>query len=112
MEMDGTSFDKMAKSLATGRSRRSVLKGLFAGLAATATTRVLSAQACTPPGFPNYCNADIECCDNGLCINGICQCPTGTKKCGDRCISQSSTCGPQYCPAGYSTCGTQCIDKT
>lgn len=111
--VDATRFDAAAKSLAHGMSRRRVLRGLLAGVAATVTSRALPAAAtCTPPGFPNYCNADSECCDNGLCINGICQCPAGKKKCGDGCIDQSRTCGPQYCPTGYRQCGSQCIDTT
>lgn len=110
--MDGARFDAAAKALATGVSRRTMLKGLVGGVMAAITSRAAPAAACTPPGFPNYCNADSECCDNGLCINGICQCPTGKKTCGDRCIDQALTCGPSYCPAGYKTCGTRCIDTT
>ena len=110
--MDGTRFDAATKSLANGVSRRTVLRGLFAGLAAAVTARALPAAACIPPGPLNYCNADSECCNDSRCINGICQCPAGKKKCGDRCIDQALTCGPQYCPAGYRQCGAQCIDTT
>jgi hypothetical protein len=111
--MNADRFDAAAISLADGLSRRRVLRGLVAGIVSVVTTRALPASAtCTPAGFPNYCNADSECCDNRPCINEICQCPTGQKKCGSGCIDQAQTCGPQYCPAGYSQCGTQCVDTT
>ena len=111
--MDGTRFDTAAKALARGMTRRTVIKGLFAGLGTVAVSRTpAAALTCTPPGGLNYCNADSECCDNGLCRNGICQCPTGEKICGTGCIPLAQTCGPTYCPVGFRTCGGTCIDIT
>jgi hypothetical protein len=110
--MDGTRFDAATKSFANGVSRRVLLKSILGGFAAALTARALPVSACTPPGPLNYCNTDSECCSGSRCINGICQCPTGTKQCGDRCIPSDQTCGPQYCPTGYTQCGTQCIDTS
>ena len=110
--MDGTRFDTAAKALARGVSRRSVLRGMLGGILGVTIARAPVGAACTAPGPLAYCNSDADCCDVSVCLLGICQCPTGKKACGERCIDTALTCGPTYCPAGYKTCGTTCIDTT
>lgn len=110
--MDGIRIDEVSRALARGTSRRAVLKGLFAGVAAAVGVRALPAAAavCTPPGPLNYCNSDAECCGDSLCRGGICTCPTGQKICQGSCIASTATCGPSYCPAGFTPCGGVCKD--
>jgi hypothetical protein len=114
--MDGMRFDDVSRALARGTSRRAVLKGLFAGVAAAAGLRALpdsaDAATCTPPGPRNFCNFDVECCSGSLCRNGACSCPAGKKICGSGCIDESQTCGPSYCPAGFKVCGGICKDTS
>jgi len=49
--MDGSNFDELVRSLGAGRSRRSVLKGLFAGGAAVAAGRVGGTLAAPKPRY-------------------------------------------------------------
>src|SRR5215213_969450 len=61
LSMDGQHFDRMARRLATSASRRTVLRGLAAGLAGAAGLRALRAEAgqtkkplCHATGDPAY----------------------------------------------------------
>jgi hypothetical protein len=52
--MDGRGFDDLARRLATGRSRRSVLRGLIGGGAALVAARAGTALA-DPPAMVDVC---------------------------------------------------------
>lgn len=113
--MDGTRFDSVARSLASGVSRRSVLKGAVAALAAAVTARTLPAVAavtCTPPGNTqtSACNTDVECCANSVCVYGRCRCASGYKGCGSTCIPTNQVC--TVCNGGgpIKSCTGGCTD--
>ncbi len=80
--MDGRRFDGLTRSLASGVSRRSLIKGLFAGGAAVAvTSRAIAAQ-------------------------DVCDCGTGYICCNGGCILEGETCcGEGYCPETDVCCG-------
>jgi hypothetical protein len=86
--MDGSRFDNLARAVATGASRRSVLKGLAAGLAATAlrftgsgiavaqNTVPLGGQ-CSGLGANSECSqagGSVVCSDNGVARDGQFNC--------------------------------------
>lgn len=67
--MDNRKFDDLTRSLATGKSRRTVIKGLFGG--------VVGGIAIA--GRPAYgalaqlgCGSDEQCAENEICCNGVC----------------------------------------
>jgi hypothetical protein len=114
--MDDRRFDALTKSLASGSSRRSLIKGLL-GLAGLATTGAIvrnevdaarrgssGPSAPTPPPLPTAqptrtavptkapsCPGRQVPCDGGCC------CPAGETKCGPAC-----------CPAGATCCDNAC----
>ena len=113
--MDGLRIDDVSRALARGASRRAVIKGLVAGIAAAVGVRSLPPEAaaaatCTSPGPLNYCNSDADCCGASLCRGGVCTCPAGQKICQGGCIASTATCGPTQCPAGFRSCGGICKD--
>src|SRR5688572_15669919 len=90
--MDGQRFDELTKRLATGASRRSVLKALLGGAGAVAIGSVAKSQAaaqpeCIPettftvcgPGYTLPATAQgnqdgVGCCNgNGNCCSGACE---------------------------------------
>jgi hypothetical protein len=90
--MDNQRFDALARALATGTSRRTVLKGLAGGavggtlLIAGATSQPAAAQqvACTT-GTQNACPAGYICCPTtntpggpGICHSASVGCPAPT----------------------------------
>jgi hypothetical protein len=106
--MDRDRFDRLARSLAQERSRRSLLRGLTGAAIFAAPRAARAAGTCTPPGPRNFCNADSECCSTALCRNGACVCPAGTRPCGSTCAPADRDCG---CPvAGQRRCNGACID--
>ena len=117
--MDGSAFDAFARSLATGRTRRSAVKMLgLAALAAAgfrAAPRALAQAACTPS--KEACQTNDECC-RGACVDNVCDstcseagaiCETNLDCCsGNACLDDAGAprCLPQACGAG----GAACID--
>lgn len=102
--MDQERFDRLTKSLGSGHSRRSVLRGIVAGLAAGLGMREVSAdhrpnhgggggnpQGRCREGFtncrgtcvkldsnPEHCGACFTVCSpDEVCLNGSCSCPSG-----------------------------------
>ncbi|HET9659156.1 MAG TPA: hypothetical protein VFP05_02425 [Thermomicrobiales bacterium] len=126
--MDDRRFDALVRSLASGQSRRTVLKGLLGlgGLAAGAGVQVADAARRPAP------NPTVPKCPGRQTWNGvICGCPTGSDQCGAECCDTGvSVCcdnacchGECYgeelcCPAGRVVCdgtccasGEQCCER-
>jgi hypothetical protein len=66
--MDGHRFDNIARALAGGTSRRSVLKGLVGGLAGVVALRATHTSAQTPCQTSDDCGARQFCC-RGACYD-------------------------------------------
>ncbi len=99
--MDQSTFDDLARSLATTRSRRDVLKRLVAGAAggavlATGFARSIkpaSAQQCTPDD--GACTHGSDCCSGSCDDSGYCYTPDTT------CIEDGGLCqAGLYCCSG------------
>lgn len=93
--MDDRRFDAFVRLLATGSSRRQLVKGLLAlGGVAAAGARVPSAEAArrpTPTPRP------VTCPGQQTLQDGVCACPPNT-----------TGCGPDCCPAGAQCCDNAC----
>ena len=109
--MDGQTFDRIAKALAEGRSRRSVVRALAGGVAGGALAwlggTAGAAGRCRTVG--QACKTNEDCCP-GPTRNGNVACtPTGrkqpTKSC--ECANAADPCGgaccaaDQFCDAGF-----------
>jgi hypothetical protein len=108
--VDGTRFDRLARSLAVGHSRRHVLGGLVS-LAAALAGRTAVGAAC-PPG-------QVRKRDRCLCkktgrppVDGACPCPRGQIDTGDglgclACRWNDDCTAPQTCGGGgtVNVCG-------
>jgi hypothetical protein len=127
----GSSFDELAKGLATGTiSRGRALKMLGAALVGASLASIPGAAwaACKP--LLHKCMANTECCSRNCIKNprgngNICGCPTGQTLCNNQCLTctapkvlNTSTCSCQ-CPANEactssggtvnaSTCECEC----
>lgn len=104
--MDDRSFDALAKGLAQGRNRRSLLKGLLGfGGAAVAGTLVVSDSDAARRGYPGPlpkptvapgpppCN-DQNCYGCRECVNGVC-----TPNPGELCYNHTDQCLTSVCNA-------------
>lgn len=129
--MDANRFDKLTRQLASGSSRRSVLKGLLGigGAAAVSTVSVEHSSArrrggsntpTTPPPEPTttpappVCNGTqcgLDCCEfDEQCCDGEC-CPSGFTCVGEEfCCPSELACGADCCDAESELCcDGQCI---
>jgi hypothetical protein len=80
--MDGSLFDRIARSLATERSRRGVLGGLL-GLGA-GLVGVRATDAACPPGQVSRPRVGCVCRRTGRPpVGGVCPCPRGQTDTGD-----------------------------
>jgi hypothetical protein len=126
--MDGNRFDEYTKALATGVSRRQVIKALAGGaLAAVFGARAAPAAEAAPTCrvLGESCRTDATCCSGqNLFCQQIgetgarrCECETGFTACGGVCVSISCPPGAQFnpatcscaCPSGTSACGGACL---
>ena len=121
--MDSQQFDDLTRALATGSSRRKVLKGLFAGVAgAVGLRRVTPANAATCRNLGEACRNDSSCCSGqGLFCDTVgttgaqrCECDLsqGFVNCGGQCFSTNCPAGATFscaggcqCPSGSELCG-------
>ena len=92
--MDGNKFDQLTRSLASGLSRRQMIKGLAGGAAGALGALVgarheAGAEACREIRYP--CEGGQECCPNLGCVAASFE-------------GQSERC----CPPGQSGCGLEC----
>src|SRR5215204_3361593 len=112
--MDNNTFDRATKALASGASRRKVLRTLLGG-AAVAATGVLGVersagaqQACRE--FEHPCEGNQTCCEGLACIAGSGQgaaercCPPGFIGCDEGCV-------PDVC-GGLCVCPTTTTTTT
>ena len=128
--MDGRGFDDLTRSLAGGRSRRSLLKGVLglgsAALATTVGSREADAQwsvaVCLPDGAGGYTQRLVPKASVPLYVNrygavlpegGSCPvCQPGFQSCEGGCIPLSVCCGgcpPQHvCNNGTCDCVPNC----
>jgi hypothetical protein len=110
--MDGQTFDRIAKTLAEARSRRSVVQALVGGGAGGALA-VLGETAgaagrCRTVG--QACKTNEDCCP-GLTRNGnvacistgrkqkSCQCANAADPCGGACCAEDEFCEAGFCEA-------------
>ena len=121
--MDGNRFDQLTRSLASGSSRRSLLKGLLGlgGLAATTllpteqsdARRSSSSAPTPPPPCPGQiqCPDATHCCDSALCNTqrGLC-CSAGTLPCDAGCCAPcaGAQCGHECCDSAVQCCDGEC----
>jgi hypothetical protein len=112
--VDGHQFDDIARALATGSSRRMLLRrlgGVLGGALALGTTRDLAAQPGARGGRPQgRCEAGFTNC-RGTCVdlrgdrNNCGACATA---CPDVTVCRGGSC---VCPgAGETDCGGVCLD--
>ena len=120
--MDGQRFDRLTKSLATGASRRSVLKGLLGLGGAAAVATVLpddtdarrSSITITPPPpttTPAPCRPGFEPCTTN--VTGCCAVCGGSTPvtCGLECCASADQCCDGECCAAGSACLTKAFPK-
>ena len=130
--MDSRRFDDLAKALATGTSRRGMLKGLAGALAGGTLAFAGGRRANAARGYGRFCTSGAQCA-TGYCKvypngNGRCFCPPGTMLCNGQCIVDTCPPGhflntscqcqvvppppPPTCPSGTMLCNGQCIVDT
>lgn len=101
--MDTRKFDDLTRSLAVGRSRRSMLKGLVGGAVGTI---VVTNRPSYGVFAQNACSADSECADGEICCVGTCraiQCCIDEVDPNARCPAGTS-CFEGYCDPGLLGC--------
>jgi hypothetical protein len=110
--MSANQFDELAKALATGASRRAVLKAVLMGAATGALTLVSAPRVDAAPGgckaIGGHCKENAQCC-TGRCSPSTSRCcvgsggTPGTTKEGN--IDQDSCCSNGvFCTGGTCTC--------
>ena len=119
-QMDDRQFDALVRSLAAGRSRRQVLKGMLGlGGAAAATAAALPDQAdaarrgYSGPKFPTACvpNCDGTTCGANGC-GGTCPCRqglvciSGTGLCAWPCFGSGQCSGDCHCDLENDVCAS------
>ncbi|MEA2528244.1 MAG: hypothetical protein QOF01_3282 [Thermomicrobiales bacterium] len=103
-DMDGTQFDSIARTWATGMSRRRALRGLAAAVVGLVVAPVARSEAAVCYASGESCNADSECCQ-GTCTLGYCRCPAGKVNCNGLCRDNCDG-----CPTGFRKCNGICRD--
>ena len=122
--MDTRAFDSLTKRLANRSSRRRVVTGALAGIAASRVgdSALAASRVCRQP--LQKCLRNDQCC-SGLCVTEgrrsrirRCQCTPGTTRCGTQCIDLANSfaacngcdtpCNPEIadaCLNGACVCG-------
>lgn len=114
--MDPDRFDTLARKVATGTSRRRVVTGIVAGLAAPRLPGLagdVGAATCKKTGKP--CDRNSDCCDHAECPGNKCRCKKGFKDCNRKCYNLDTDekhCGrcDTKCGAGERCCDGDCVD--
>ena len=68
----------------------------------------LRAQPLGPP--PDLCE-DVVCGEGMQCSDGQCVCGSGTKNCGDSCISEGACCTTDDCAEGRTCSNNVCVQR-
>ncbi len=122
--MDSSRFDRITRNLASGSSRRSLMKAALGsiggavlasrlGADADAARRTATSPAPTPvrcPGQQIPCSSSC-CCPSGSDACGAACCPTGQSVCCDgaccngQCIDEEI-----YCPSNSIACNEICLE--
>ena len=119
--MDERRFDDLVRNLSTtGRSRRSVLKGLMAGALSGAVGLVGTGGALAAKGGnTNGGSKKPDCCPDTaprLCDNHCVDYAADTSNCGGcgNVCPDGATCvaGACHCPATDIVCGNTCVDTS
>ncbi len=104
--MDKRKFDDLTRTMALGKSRRTVIKGLFGGVVggiAIAGRPAYGALA----GVEVGCGSDEECAENEICCEGVCaaiECCIGDVDPNARC-DEGETCFEGVCDPIILGCG-------
>ncbi len=123
--MDKQKFDDLTRTLALGKSRRTVIKGLFGGVVGTIAIAGRPAYGALAQDVP--CDVDADC-DVGMCCAGICRdieccidnpnpnatCPENTTCFEGQCVTQCETVGcadDEICCGGVCRAIECCIDN-
>ena len=126
--MDGHKFDDVARALAAGASRRTILKGLFAGAVGAVGLGRAARVGAGPSGtrtLGQSCRSDADCqpgqhlfCDQvGTTGASRCECTLGFESCDGVCVSTTCPGGAAFdaatcscaCPADTEVCGGACV---
>lgn len=120
--MDNQRFDDLTRRLASGTSRRRLVRGMVASAVAGVVTRFggggAEAQACRLVG--QTCNETFPCCGAARCSapdaqgRRFCRCTPALTNCDGRCRNlqvDENNCGAcgRTCLAGQSCCNGTCI---
>ena len=128
--MDGQKFDDITRALATGTSRRRVLKGLLAGAVGVVGLRRAAKVSAGPAGtrvLGESCRETADCTANQnlecqkVAETGAfrCECATGFISCQGQCVSINCPGGGQLdtttctcvCPTGTELCNNSCVQS-
>jgi hypothetical protein len=96
--MDDRSFDALVKAVASGASRRSLLKGMLGLGGAALTGGALLEGGADAARRPTPTPTPVRCPGQQTPLNGQCTCPAGLSKCGPDC------CNPTAVGASHSEC--------
>lgn len=104
--MDDRTFDSLVKSMATGTSRRSLLKGLLGlGGGVVAGGPMLEGDS-EAARRPSPTPTPVKCPGNQIPSGGTCICPPAApNKCGPACCATATQC----CDNACCSAGTQCV---
>jgi hypothetical protein len=109
--MDSQAFDRLTVSLATGHSRRVLLRRLVGGAIGLAAIRASTgrtlAQSCA--GIQESC-AELDCCFGYGCDeNNVCIAAAECADFGEGCLADEQCCGAYFCgEAGTCIAAAEC----
>ena len=105
--MDERRFDSLVRSLASGTSRRSMLKGILGFGGAALTGGVLLDQPADAARRPSPAPKPVTCPGRQTPVNGVCTCPgDAPNKCGPDCCTGES--GDPPSPTHSECCDNAC----
>jgi hypothetical protein len=122
-----SSFDELAKELASGSlSRRKVLRLMGGVLVGSALASIPGIAWAKPKPIGAKCKDNLKCA-SGLCVDGVCGCPSDSTPCGASCcdspedlccngvctnvVFDRNNCGAcgNRCAEGEDCCGGRCV---
>lgn len=107
--MDDRTFDGLTKALASGTSRRRLVKGVLAGAVGGAVSLAgtfgVREAAAVCKAYGQTCVAGAECCTGFCAATKRCRCPAGTGFCNGACQPASAF---QSDPNNCGGCNNRC----